>query len=96
LYFLSTPIGGKMNEIVGLIVKKLGISEDKAQAAVKIVVDYLKKKLPATIGTKIDAILKGSEIAKKGGEIAKKGGTAVKKAEGLIGGLTSKLGGKKK
>ena len=47
-----------MNELVNLIVTKTGISAAAAQAVVNIVVDYLKKKLPAPVGAQIDALLK--------------------------------------
>ena len=46
-----------MNELVSLIVKKTGIPEATAQTIVKLVVDFLKKKLPAPVGPQIDALL---------------------------------------
>lgn len=70
-----------MNELVSLIVKKTGIPDATARIIVKLVVDYLKKKLPAPVGAQIDGFL--SDDAK------------VQQAEGLIGGLASKLGKKK-
>jgi len=71
-----------MNELVNLIVKKTGIPVATAQTIVKIVVNYLKKKLPAPIGTKIDLILAND--------------AAVKKAENVLGSLASTLKKKKR
>ena len=71
-----------MNELVNLIVKKTGIPAATAQTIVKLVVDYIKKKLPAPVGAQIDGLLSND--------------AAVQQAEGLIGNLASKLGNKKK
>ncbi len=70
-----------MNELVSLIVKKTGIPEATAQTVVNMVVDYLKKKLPAPVGAQIDGLLSNQ--------------AAVQQAEGMLGGLASKLGKKK-
>ncbi len=70
-----------MNELVNLIVKKTNIPAATAQVIVNLVVDYLKKKLPAPVAGQIDALLSND--------------AAVQTAEGLIGGLASKLGKKK-
>lgn len=67
-----------MNELVNLVVKKTGIPQATAQTIVNIVVDYLKKKLPAPVGAQIDGFL--SDDAK------------VRQAEGVIGNLASKFG----
>jgi hypothetical protein len=71
-----------MNELVNLIVKKTGIPAATAQTIVTMVVDYLKKKLPAPIAGQIDTILASD--------------ANVQQAEGVISNLASKLGGKKK
>lgn len=70
-----------MNELVNLIVKKTGIPEATAQKVVGVVMDYLKKKLPAPVAAQIDGVL---------GNAAN-----VQKAENVIGDLASKLGKKK-
>jgi hypothetical protein len=70
-----------MNELVNMIVKKTGIPAATAQTIVKIVVDFLKKKLPAPVAGQIDGLL--SSEAK------------IKSAESMIGNLKSKLGKKK-
>jgi len=65
-----------MNDLVTLIVKKTGISQATAQAIVKMVVDYLKKKLPAPVGAQIDGLLSND--------------ATIKKAENVLGSLMSK------
>ncbi len=70
-----------MNELVNLIVKKTGIPAATAQTIVKIVVDFLKKKLPAPVAGQLDAVLSSD--------------AAVQSAENVLGGLASKLGKKK-
>jgi len=70
-----------MNELVNLVVKKTGIPQDTARTIVKLVVDYLKKKLPTSVAGQIDGLLSND--------------AAVQQAESLIGGLASKLGKKK-
>ena len=71
-----------MNELVNLIVKKTGIPVATAQTIVKLVVDYLKKKLPAPVGAEIDGLLSND--------------ATVQKAEGVIGNLAATFGKKKK
>jgi hypothetical protein len=48
----------KMDELVKLVVKKTGIPEAQAKQAVDVVLDYLKKKLPAPIAGQLDNFLK--------------------------------------
>ena len=48
-----------MEELVSLVVKKTGLPKATAQSVVKIVLDYLKKKLPAPVGGAIDSFLGG-------------------------------------
>ncbi len=70
-----------MNELVNLVVKKTGIPQATAQQAVQVVVDYLKKKLPAPVAAQIDGLLSNEG--------------AMQQAEGMLGGLAGKLGKKK-
>ena len=65
-----------MNELVSLIVKKTGVPEATAQTIVKLVVDYLKKKLPAPVASQIDGLLSND--------------ANVKTAENIVGGLFGK------
>ena len=52
-----------MDELVKLVVKKTGISEDLARKAVDTVLDYLKDKLPAPVAGRLDDILEGGGAA---------------------------------
>ncbi len=70
-----------MKELVNLIVKKTGIPAATAQTVVNIVLDYLKKKLPAPVAGQLDGLLKND--------------ATIKGAENLLGGLASQLGKKK-
>ncbi len=70
-----------MNELVDLVVKKTGIPAATAQTVVKIVLDYLKKKLPAPVSGQIDGLLKNPG--------------AVGTAKNLLGNLGKKPGKKK-
>jgi hypothetical protein len=69
-----------MEEIVALVMKKTGLPKETAQAAVKVVLDFLKKKLPAPVGASIDAFLSGK------GEMA----AAANMLGGLLGGKKKK------
>jgi hypothetical protein len=62
-----------MDELVALVVKKTGLPKETAQTAVNVVLDYLKKKLPAPVGASIDTFLSGN------GQMAA--------AAGMLGGL---------
>jgi len=48
-----------MEELVNLVVKKTGLPKETAQTVVKIVLDFLKKKLPPQVGGAIDGLLSG-------------------------------------
>lgn len=52
-----------MDELVELVSKKTGISEDVAEVAVNTVIDYLKDKLPGPAGAQLDALLKGGDVS---------------------------------
>ncbi len=70
-----------MNELVNLIVKKTGVPAATAQSIVKIVVEYLKKKLPAPVAGQLDAVLNND--------------AAVQTAGNVLGGIASQIGKKK-
>ncbi len=70
-----------MNELVNLIVKKTGIPQATAQTVVNVVVDYLKKKLPAPVGAQIDGLLSND--------------ANVQQAENIVGNIAAKFGKKK-
>lgn len=48
-----------MDELIALVMKKTGLPKETAQLAVKTVLDFLKKKLPAPVGATIDSFLGG-------------------------------------
>ena len=48
-----------MDELVKLVAKKTGISEELAKTAVQVVLGYLKDKLPAPIAGQIDGVISG-------------------------------------
>jgi hypothetical protein len=54
-----------MDELVSLVVKKTGLSEEVARKAVVTVIDFLKKKLPVPIAGQIDLVL-GKSGGKEG------------------------------
>lgn len=49
-----------MDELVKLVAKKTGLAEDQARMATQVVIDFLKKKLPAPVASQIDGVLQGS------------------------------------
>ena len=48
-----------MEELVALVVKKTGLSEKQAEMAVKVVLDFVKDKLPPVVSEQIDGLLEG-------------------------------------
>ncbi len=48
-----------MDELIKMVTSKVGISEAQAKQAVDVVLGFLKDKLPGTVGSQLDAILKG-------------------------------------
>ena len=50
-----------MDELVKLVVDKVGISEQQAEMAVNVVLDYLKDKLPEPIAGQLDGLIAGDE-----------------------------------
>ena len=54
-----------MDELVKLLVQKLGLPEDKAKSAAETVVGFMKKKLPAPLAAQIDSVLGGGGLPDK-------------------------------
>ena len=52
-----------MDELVELVAKKTGLSEEMAQTAVDTVIDYLKEKMPGPAAAQLDALLEGGDIS---------------------------------
>lgn len=73
------------SEIAELVAKKVKITDAQALQAVEVVLNYVEKKLPPHIGSKLDAILAGN--------IDLSDGVGLDDAAGLLGGL---LGGDNK
>ena len=48
-----------MDELVQVVSKKTGLSEDQSRAAAQAVIDYLKGKLPAPVAAQLDSVLQG-------------------------------------
>ncbi len=48
-----------MDELIALVVKKTGLSEDMAKVAVDTVIDFIKDQLPDSIAGRLDSILSG-------------------------------------
>ena len=68
-----------MDELVKLVSKKTGLSQEMSKTAVETVLSYLKQKLPAPIAGQLDGVLSGGgtpdvgDIAKGlGGLLGKK------------------------
>lgn len=62
-----------MDELVEMVQSKTGLSEDKAKQAVNLVVDFLKKKLPAPMASQVDAVLKNESLMDQAGGLLDKG-----------------------
>jgi nucleoid DNA-binding protein len=55
-----------MNELINIIVQKTGISQENAQKAVQVTVDFLKSKLPGPIAVQLNSFLIGGTSALSG------------------------------
>lgn len=61
-----------MDELIKLVSKKTGLSEEMAKTAVDTVIDFLKQKLPTPVAGQIDSLLGGAGDASSGlGSVAK-------------------------
>ena len=73
-----------MDDLVKLLVSKLGVSEDMARQAVTLILGQLKDKLPAPIAGQLEGLLKGDV-----------GLDDLSSSEGLMGKIGGLFGGKK-
>ncbi len=48
-----------MNELVQMVTQKTGISQDKAQQAVEVIINHLKSRLPGPIASHLDQFTGG-------------------------------------
>jgi hypothetical protein len=46
-----------MDELIDLVVEKTSLNKKEAAVVVKLVLDYVKEKLPSPFGAQIDALL---------------------------------------
>ena len=69
-----------MDELIGRVSEKTGLSPDQAQAAVEAVIEFLKEKLPAPLASGLDRLVGGAEGADEGS------------GEGLAGKASAALG----
>jgi uncharacterized protein (DUF2267 family) len=69
-----------MEELVKMVSEQTGIPKEKAEQAVEIVLDYLRKKLPPGIAKQIDAALANEELMDN----------VADRAKDLLGGLGKK------
>jgi hypothetical protein len=63
-----------MNEIVRMVVEKVGISEEQATKAVETVASYLKQHLPEPVALQIENVLGGGDGTEQTGIGATIGG----------------------
>jgi hypothetical protein len=75
-----------MDELIGQVVAKTGISEAQARTAVETVVGFLKTRLPGPIAGHLDGVLGGAAGAVGG--IADKAGDVLGGLGGMFGGKT--------
>ncbi len=52
-----------MDELINLVVKKTGISQEDARKAVEVIVTELKTKLPGPIASHLDSFISGGASA---------------------------------
>jgi hypothetical protein len=72
-----------MDDLINLVVKKTGISQDDARKAVEVIVSELKSKLPGPIASPVDAFLAGGVS----GGMNTLAGEATDMLKGKLGGL---------
>lgn len=65
-----------MQELINLVSEKTGLDKKQSKLAVEVVLDFLKKKLPAPVAAQVDAVLSGK------GDL----GAAANLVGGLLGG----------
>ena len=81
-----------MEELVALVSKKTGLSKEQSTAAVKVVLDFIKKNLPAPVAAQVDAVLSGSGGLGAAAKALDDGKIDANDVANLLGGF---MGGKK-
>lgn len=52
-----------MDELVKLVSEKTGLDKEMSETVVKLVLDFVKEKLPAPVAGQLDAVLEGGSAA---------------------------------
>lgn len=52
-----------MDELVKLVSEKTGLNKEMSETAVKLVLDYVKKKLPKPVAAQVDMVLGAGSAA---------------------------------
>ena len=52
-----------MDELVQLVSEKTGLNKEMSETAVKVVLDFIKEKLPKPVAMQIDNVLEGGSAA---------------------------------
>lgn len=52
-----------MDEIVNLVSEKTGLDKETSKMTVNLVLDFLKKKLPAPVAAQVDAVMGADSAA---------------------------------
>ena len=60
-----------MDELVKLVSEKTGLPEKQAEQAAKVVIDFLKDKLPDPIGDQLDNVIEGGDLMDGAGGLLK-------------------------
>jgi hypothetical protein len=63
-----------MEQLIKLVTEKTGISESQATTAVNTVINFMKDKLPASLSTQVDSLMKGGSIGDMAGGLKDKVG----------------------
>ncbi len=75
-----------MNELVDLVVQRTGLSQEDAQKAVGVVIDFLKSKLPPSLAVHVDSLISGGSAGVAEAIEAEVGGLLENKLGSLFGG----------
>ena len=57
-----------MDQVIGLIQERTGISQEQARTAAETVIGFLKDRLPAPIAGQVDGVLGGGSGGQSGGQ----------------------------
>ncbi|MDF2438091.1 MAG: hypothetical protein K0Q95_2467 [Bacteroidota bacterium] len=71
-----------MEQLIKMVTEKAGISEAQAKKAVDAVVNFLKDKMPAGVGSQVESFVKGSGTTGASGTL-----------DSIKNGISGKLGG---